>query len=63
MKVSTDLKAGGYLQSAAAEAGKAWNQLASFVTKAEAEAKSVTRETLNTTSDITTWLADTLNKF
>jgi hypothetical protein len=63
MKVSTNLKAGGYLQTAAEEAGKAWNQVTSFVSKAEAEAKTVTREALDTTSDITTWLADTLSKF
>jgi hypothetical protein len=63
MKVSTDLRAGGYLQTAAAEAGKAWNEVTKFIAKAEAEAKSVTQDALNTTSDITSWMANTLTKF
>ena len=63
MKVSTDLKAGGYLQTAATEAGKAWDQVTNFVGKAETEAKTVTQDVLSTTSDISTWLADTLGRF
>jgi ABC-type hemin transport system substrate-binding protein len=63
MKVSTDLKAGGYLQTAATEAGKAWNQVTNFIAKADAEAKSFTRDALNTTSDVTSWISDTLSKF
>lgn len=63
MKVSTDLKAGGYLQTATNEASKAWNQVTNFVAKADAEAKSFTQEALSTTSDITSWISDTLSKF
>ena len=63
MKVSTDLKAGGYLQTAATDANKAWNQVTNFISKADAEAKSFTHEALNTTSDVTSWISDTLNKF
>jgi hypothetical protein len=63
MKVTTDLKAGGYLDSAAQEAGKAWGYVTNFVGKAEAEAKTVTTDAINTTSAFTNWLADTVNKF
>jgi hypothetical protein len=63
MKVSTDLKAGGYLQTAATEAGKAWNQVTNFIAKADAEAKSFTQDALNTTSDVTSWISDTLSRF
>jgi len=41
MKVTTDLKAGGYLDSAAQEPGKAWDYVTNFVTKAEPEAKQL----------------------
>jgi hypothetical protein len=34
-----------------------------FVAKAEAEAKTVTTDALTTTTSVTNWLADTLNKF
>ena len=63
MKVSTNLKAGGYLESAAQEAGRVWGEVTNFVAKAESEAKTVTTDALTTTTSVTNWLADTLNKF
>lgn len=63
MKVTTDLKAGGYLDSAAQEAGKAWGYVTNFVAKAEAEAKTVSTDAINTTATFTNWLADTASKF
>ena len=65
MKVSTNLKAGGYLEGAAQEAGRVWGEVTNFIAKAEAEAeaKTVTTDALNTTTSVTNWLSDTLNKF
>ncbi|MGW8143360.1 MAG: hypothetical protein ACWGN2_03140 [Anaerolineales bacterium] len=63
MRVSTNLKAGGYLESAAQEAGKAWGEVTNFVARAEAEAQNLTSQALSTTTAVTNWMADTLNKF
>ncbi len=63
MKVSTDLKAGGYLDNAAQEAGKAWGNVTNFVAKAEAGAKTDTTDAINTTATFTNLLADTASKF
>jgi hypothetical protein len=53
MKVQTDIKSGGLVQDAAAQAGNVYDQAASFVAKANQEAESVTSTVTNTAS--TAW--------
>jgi hypothetical protein len=53
MNVQTDIKSGGLVQDAAAQAGKVYDQAAGFVSKANQEAESVTSTVTNTAS--TAW--------
>jgi len=50
MKVQTDIKSGGIVQDAAAQAGNVYDQAASFVSKANQEAESVTSTVANSAS-------------
>ncbi len=50
MKVQTDIKSGGIIQDAAAQAGNVYDQAASFVIKANQDAESVTSTVTNTAS-------------
>jgi len=50
MKVQTDIKSGGFVQDAAAQAGNVYDQAASFVSKANQEAESVTSTVTNSVS-------------
>jgi hypothetical protein len=50
MKVQTDIKSGGLAQDAAAQAGNVYDQAASFVSKANQDAESVTSTVTNTAS-------------
>lgn len=53
MNVQTDIKSGGLVQDAAAQAGNVYDQAASFVSKANQDAESVTSAVTNTAS--TAW--------
>ncbi len=50
MKVQTDIKSGGLVQDAAAQAGNVYDKSASFVSKANQEAESVTSTVTNSAS-------------
>ncbi len=50
MNVQTDIKSGGLAQDAAAQAGNVYDQAASFVSKANQDAESVTSTVTNTAS-------------
>ncbi len=50
MKIQTDIKSGGLVQDAAAQAGNVYDQAASFVSKANQEAESVTSTVTNSAS-------------
>ena len=50
MKIQTDIKSGGLVQDAAAQAGNVYDQAASFVSKANQEAESVTKTVTNSAS-------------
>lgn len=50
MKIKTDIKSGGLAQDAAAQAGNVYDQAASFVSKANQDAESVTSTVTNTAS-------------
>ena len=50
MKVQTDIKSGGFVQDAAAQAGNVYDQAASFVSKANQEAETVTSTVKNSAS-------------
>ena len=50
MKIKTDIKSGGLAQEAAAQAGNVYDQAASFVSKANQDAESVTSTVTNTAS-------------
>ena len=53
MKVQTDIKSGGLVQDAGAQAGNVYDQAASFVSKANQDAESITSTVTNTAS--TAW--------
>ena len=53
MNVQTDIKSGGLVQDASAQAGKVYDQAASFVSKANQDAESITSTVTNTAS--TAW--------
>ena len=50
MKVQTDIKSGGLVQDAAAQAGNVYDKSASFVSKANQEAESVSSTVTNSAS-------------
>jgi len=52
MKVQTDIKSGGFVQDAAAQAGIVYDQAAGFVSKANQEAESVTSTVTNSASSV-----------
>ena len=50
MKVQTDIKSGGFIQDAVAQAGNVYDQSANFISKANQEAESVTKTVTNSAS-------------
>ncbi|MFC2043355.1 hypothetical protein ACFLUA_04320 [Chloroflexota bacterium] len=50
MKIQTDIKSGGVVQDAAAQAGNVYDKSASFVSKANQEAENVTKTVTNSAS-------------
>jgi hypothetical protein len=56
MKVQTDIKSGGLVQDAAAQAGNVYDKSAGFVSKANQEAESVTKTVTNSASSVWDYL-------
>jgi hypothetical protein len=61
MKVETHLKAGGFVQDAWTEAGRAVGKAEAFVIKANAEAAKLARDALTSSTKLADCVAYTFN--